>query len=107
MVETKVIEKNLSIKDINNIKNLLALYTEVEKAVLFGSRAKGNNRKGSDVDIALFGKNIKTVLWKIRYQLEEETTMPYFFDVVDYSAIKNSELLAHINRVGKIFYKKS
>jgi len=66
-----------------------------------GSRAKGNFKPGSDIDIALLGEGITPkILQKIAYQLNEETTMPYFFDLVHYESLANEALLAHINEFG-------
>ena len=56
----------------------------VQKVVIFGSRAKGNFKKGSDVDLAIIGDEKKA-----SYQLNEETNLPYFFDVVNLYEITN------------------
>ncbi len=45
----------LSPKTLDEIKTALAHFPEVEKAVLYGSRAKGKHRRGSDIDLALLG----------------------------------------------------
>lgn len=94
--------------DILSIRNVLENYPEVEKAYIFGSRAKGNFKNGSDVDIAIEGANVPydTVV-KISGILNEETIMPYMFDVLDYHAINNQDLTDHIDKNGVLFYKKS
>ena len=96
----------LSDIDINTIKNILASSPEVEQAIMFGSRAKGNYKPGSDIDIALKGQGLTNIVWKIHDQLEEETRMPYFFDVLDYDAIASQDLKNHIDRVGVVLYGK-
>lgn len=80
----------------------------VEQAVLFGSRAKGNYRNGSDVDIAIKGANItyRDVI-HIQYVLNEETLMPYRFDVLHYEQVAHEPIGAHIQRVGAILYDSS
>jgi predicted nucleotidyltransferase len=94
--------------DLTEIRLTLQKFPEVEEALIYGSRAKGNNRLGSDVDLALKGKNLDySIITEIRYILNEETLMPYFFDVLDYSSLTNRELADHINRVGKSLYIKS
>lgn len=94
--------------DLINIISILKKEINVEKAFIFGSRAKGNNRTGSDVDIALQGKNLnRDSITQISYILNEETMMPYNFDVLNYNTINNKELLAHINYAGKLIYSKS
>jgi len=67
----------------------------VDNAIIFGSRAKGNYKKGSDIDIAV-DQGEK----KLSYLLNEETNLPYFFDVVNRKKIKNKNLLEHIERAG-------
>ncbi|MBU1822949.1 MAG: nucleotidyltransferase domain-containing protein [Bacteroidetes bacterium] len=93
--------------DLTTIIQTLRKYPSVESAYLFGSRAKGDFRKGSDVDIALKGKalNFET-LSQISYWLNEETTMPYRFDIVNYHSVHNDALLAHIDRIGLELYTK-
>lgn len=93
--------------DISIICNILSQYPQVLQALIFGSRAKGNYRQGSDVDIAIKGKDITSkIVNQISFILNEETTMPYHFDILHYENIKEPELLQHIDRVGKIFYEK-
>ncbi|WP_204226487.1 nucleotidyltransferase domain-containing protein [Clostridium botulinum] len=45
-------------RDIKYINEVLDKFEEIEKAIIFGSRAMGNYKKGSDVDIAIIGKNV-------------------------------------------------
>ncbi len=80
---------------------------EIEKAVIFGSRAMGNYKKGSDIDIAIFGNKITfRILSSLHYQLNEEIATPYFIDVVHFEKIKNDELKRHILEEGKIIYEQ-
>ncbi len=67
----------------------------VSHCIIFGSRAKGCNKKTSDIDLAIVGDERL-----ISYYLNEETTLPYFFDVINIEKIKNKKLLEHIERVG-------
>ncbi len=96
----------LSASDIATIQEVIAQFPTVQRAVIFGSRAKGTASRGSDVDIALFGENIEDATSKIHYQLEEETLLPYFFDVLDYQQIENADLKAHIDRVGQVLFER-
>lgn len=87
--------------DMITITEVLRKHKSVEEANLFGSRAKGNFRPGSDVDLALVGKNLDfEVVAHISYILNEETNMPYKFDIVNYHCIQEPELIQHIDRVG-------
>jgi predicted nucleotidyltransferase len=95
-------------EDLTTIRNILAKRGEVEQAFIFGSRAKGNYKSGSDIDIALKGERIDyDTISGIRYELNEETIMPYHFDVVNYHTLNNSELINHIDRMGNCFYERS
>lgn len=95
----------LSQADLEMIVAVLSRYPSVKTAVIFGSRAKGNYKAGSDVDIALHGEEMgDRVAVDVAYQLNEETIMPYKFDVLNYHTIANPDLVAHIDRVGRPFY---
>ncbi len=97
----------LALKDIQKIQSVFASYCEIEKAVLYGSRAKGSYSKGSDIDLTLVGNNIDlALLLRIETQLDD-LLLPYKIDLSILHKIENSDLIDHINRVGKIFYKKS
>lgn len=75
----------------------------IAKAVVFGSRAKGNWRENSDIDIAVFGTDVNVGSLSVRF---DELPMPYKFDIVDYSTIKSSALREHIDRIGIEIYNK-
>jgi len=93
--------------DLELIINLISQYPSINEAVIFGSRAKNNYRNGSDVDIALKGAEITSELINnISYILNEETLLPYKFDILNYHEIKTIELIDHIDRVGISIYKK-
>jgi len=94
--------------DIETIRDVLQQFPEVEEAVIYGSRAKGTQKKGSDVDLALKGKALnRSMIGQISYILNEETLMPYYFDVLNFHTLSNKALEEHINRIGKRLYQKS
>ena len=100
--------KHFGLKD-GDIETIIAIrkeYPQIEQALIFGSRAKGDYKHGSDVDIVLKG-DVYDVASEIRYSLNEDSLLPYKFDVLDYSSISNRNLIDHINRVGVIFYDKN
>ncbi|MBC8318695.1 MAG: nucleotidyltransferase domain-containing protein [Desulfobulbaceae bacterium] len=91
---------------VQKIKSILASYTAVEEAVLYGSRAKGNFRPGSDIDLVLKGNNLNLqMINKISLDLDD-LLLPYLFDLSIFHQITNADLIEHIERVGKVFYKK-
>ncbi|MFN3996684.1 nucleotidyltransferase domain-containing protein [Algoriphagus sp.] len=94
--------------DMNSIVEELRKHESVEQATLFGSRAKGNFMPGSDVDLAINGKKLEfETISKISYSLNEETNMPYKFDIVNYQSIQEPELVLYIDRVGiEVFNRK-
>jgi len=95
----------LSEQDIAVVVAVLSNYPQVEQGLIFGSRAKGNYRNGSDVDIALKGSELNfDLLAQISFVLNEESVLPYKFDILNFHTIVNTDLIEHINRVGIIFY---
>ncbi|HAQ18203.1 MAG TPA: DNA polymerase III subunit beta [Prolixibacteraceae bacterium] len=95
-------------RDLAIIVSVLKQHSEVVEAWLLGIRAKGNYRTGSDVDIALKGENLTTeVSTNISYQLNEETSLPFKFDILNYNSISNIELKEHIDGVGILFFSGS
>lgn len=92
----------LSEEDIRRILKVTSEFPQIRQVIIYGSRAKGTYKKGSDVDLALKGELTFDIVSKVHYRLNEETIMPYFFDVADYDAITNMELKAHIDRVGRV-----
>src|ERR1043166_6391180 len=93
--------------DLQTIISILEQQPCIEEALIFGSRSKGNFKPGSDVDIALKGRQLDfKIVSCISFLLNEETSMPYKFDVLNYHDIKNKDLVEHIDRVGTRFYKR-
>lgn len=94
-------------EDWDEIIRILEKFSAVEEAILFGSRAKGTFKKGSDIDIAVKGKGIDyEVVASLSFLLNEESTMPYFFDIVHFDTISEQALLEHIKRVGQCIYQR-
>lgn len=89
---------------LNEIVNVFESYSNIEKAILFGSRAKGGFSLYSDIDIAICGDVSALEIEEIKCQLDE-LPFVYVFDVMDYEAIKNPMLRGHIDRVGVVVYE--
>ncbi len=95
-------------KSYNLIINTLKSFPEIEKSLIFGSRAKGTARKGSDIDLALVGEKIDyKIISKISYILNEDLPIPYRIDLIDYNSLKNNGLKAEIDQFAKIFLQKN
>jgi predicted nucleotidyltransferase len=93
---------------IQKICSVLSHYPQVEKAVLYGSRAKGNYKTGSDIDMTLRGGADLTlnVLYKIMDELDD-LLLPYIIDLSIFNTIHDPDVIEHIQRVGVTFYDKS
>ena len=97
----------LSSADIKRIKGVFAANPKVHEVILFGSRAMGNYKAGSDIDLAVVpgtGKLEFNDILELNMALEELGLL-YQFDLQNYKEIKDPDVIDHIHRVGKIFYK--
>ncbi|MDR3578919.1 MAG: nucleotidyltransferase domain-containing protein [Oryzomonas sp.] len=96
----------LSEETIKQICSVLARHPSVEKAVLYGSRAKGTFKPGSDIDLSLHGATITlNEMGDIDTELDD-LLLPYTFDLLIFDTLKHINLREHIERVGKIFYER-
>ncbi|UFS72791.1 nucleotidyltransferase domain-containing protein [Geomonas sp. RF6] len=89
---------------IASINAVLARHPAVEKGVLYGSRAKGNFKPGSDIDLTLYGDSLASPeLGAIAEELDD-LLLPYEIDLSIFHRLGNAELQEHITRVGVVFY---
>jgi predicted nucleotidyltransferase len=94
-------------KSYSLILESFKLFPKIEKAYIFGSRAMGNYKKGSDIDIAIIGEEIDfETTSRLHGKLNEELPIPYFIDVVNFNTIDIEALKQHILNEGKVFYVK-
>jgi predicted nucleotidyltransferase len=97
----------LSNNHINLINSVFAKHDYISKVVVYGSRAKGNYRTGSDIDLTMFGDNIDLdILLKIENELDD-LLLPYNIDLSIFKKIENNDLMEHIKRVGIMFYQRN
>ncbi len=81
-------------------------FVEIETLVLYGSRALGTYKNGSDIDLVMLGEKLDSaVLGKFSLALDD-LLLPYTFDLALFSQIENQELRKHIERVGQTLYKR-
>ena len=90
---------------IRDITDVFASYPEVDEVILYGSRAKGNHKPGSDIDLTLKGKLGLAELNRIRMKLDD-LCLPYTFDLSIYQYIREQDICDHIARVGIVLYRK-
>ncbi|MFZ4675257.1 MAG: nucleotidyltransferase domain-containing protein [Nodosilinea sp.] len=95
----------LSDSALEQVTEAIRQFDQIVAVVLFGSRAKGNYKPGSDIDLAVKGDRVSPrIVAQLADCLNEETPLPYFFDVVHYETLDNQALVDHIDRVGIVIY---
>lgn len=91
---------------VHDLKKIFFGFPEVEEVILYGSRAKGNYKPGSDVDLTLKGNKLNLkIINKISLQIDN-LFLPYTFDLSVFEHIENKDLIDHIQRIGQVFYQK-
>ena len=98
----------LSLETITSIQTVFAKYPQVSQVLLYGSRAKGNYRNGSDIDFTLLGDNLtlNDTLYPIMDDIDD-LDLPYSVDYSIFEQLDDVEFIEHIQRVGVVFYQKS
>ncbi len=98
----------IPVKSMKLIIGALKQREEVKKASIFGSRGRGNYKKGSDVDIAIYGTAITAeIVNQLSVELNEKLPLPYYFDIVHYESLKHERLKGHIDKYGETFYENN
>ncbi|HPI40223.1 MAG TPA: nucleotidyltransferase domain-containing protein [Pseudobdellovibrionaceae bacterium] len=91
---------------VRSISQVLSQYEQIEKAIIYGSRAKGNYKVGSDIDLTLVAPSLTLVdLFRIENEIDD-LMLPYKMDLSLWHQIESKDLVDHIERVGKTFYNK-
>ena len=93
-------DKGLPYKTIQALESVFKQFDAINKVVLYGSRALGTHRPGSDIDLALFGSEITPDLIASIAILIDDLLLPYTLDLTAYALIDNDALREHIDRVG-------
>ena len=96
----------LKVIQIGAIQDCCKQYAAVDKVILYGSRAKGNFKLGSDIDLVIEGHGISdTDLLRLENRLDD-LLLPYKIDLALLRQIDNVDLLLHIDQVDKVFYEQ-
>ena len=91
---------------LEKINNVFQHYEQVEEVILYGSRAKGNYKEGSDIDLTIKGKDLNIFLLnKISDDLDN-LMLPYKFDLSIYNYLQNLDIIDHIEKIGVNFYMR-
>jgi predicted nucleotidyltransferase len=91
---------------IERLQGVFRRYEEVDEVIIYGSRAKGNFRVGSDIDITIKGTALNKKIMSNIWQDIEDLNFPYKVDLSDFGTLNAPLLSEHIERVGQVFYKK-
>ena len=97
----------LTRQTLEEITAILARYSQLEKAVLFGSRAKGSHERGSDIDLALVGDGIdRRMIGAMRVDFDD-SSLPYRVSLVPLDNRTDPDLAEHVHRVGVPIYVRA
>jgi predicted nucleotidyltransferase len=98
----------LSLETIASIQAVFEQHPQVRQVLLYGSRAKGNYRNGSDIDLTLLGNKLtlNDTLYPIMDEIDE-LDLPYSFDLSIFEQLDDTEFLDHIKRIGLVFYQRA
>lgn len=103
---TTVLAFGLSAATLEKLNSVFARHSAIVAVLLYGSRAKGNYRTGSDIDLTLKGSEIPFAEFlQIEVQIDD-LMLPYTVDLSQYRQIGNADLIAHIDRVGVEIYSR-
>ncbi len=106
MIDDSTINFGLTNSQYNLIRDALISFNDIEKVIIFGSRATHKFRPGSDIDLAVAGKNLKSnIITRLASHLDD-LPLPFMFDVLNYDQISNIELKNKIDLEGKLFFEK-
>src|SRR5689334_232599 len=97
----------LNERTTNTIVDILSKYHDIKEVYIFGSRAKGNYKPGSDIDLAIMNQGVSPKTITSVLAAFQESSLPYTVDLVNFPALKHDDLIDHIKRVGVMFYKES
>jgi len=96
----------LNEETLSNVQDVFSAFPEVEKAILYGSRAKGTFKPTSDIDITLVGEKLNLqILNQIEWKLDD-LLLPYTIDLSIFRHINNTDLIEHVGRVGVVMYER-
>ena len=91
---------------LEKLNSVFAAYPAIASVLIYGSRAKGNYRPGSDIDLCIKGEEMPLAEFlQIEDQIDD-LMLPYTVDLSQYRQIDNPDLIAHIDRVGVAIYDR-
>ena len=97
----------LTTRDMRAIRSVFEKYPQIVEVHIFGSRAKGNFKLGSDIDLAVMNVGVTDKCIREMLSDFEESSLPYKVDLVNFATIKHPDFIEHIKRVGILLYRKA
>jgi predicted nucleotidyltransferase len=101
-----MIQFGLKQEDIDKINVVFESYEGIDSVVVYGSRAKGNFKVGSDIDLTIIENSLTFPQFLEIENALDDLLLPYKIDLSLKRKISDFDLLSHIDRVGKLFYKR-
>ncbi|MBK7352516.1 MAG: nucleotidyltransferase domain-containing protein [Nitrosomonas sp.] len=96
----------LSLATLEKLNSVFARHGTIDSVLIYGSRAKGNYRRGSDIDLTIKGSEISFAeFMQIEDQIDD-LMLPYTVDLSQYRLLGNTDLITHIDRVGRVIYTR-
>lgn len=97
----------LSLTTLEKLNSIFAQHDAIDSVLIYGSRAKGNYRAGSDIDLTIKGDEISFAeFMQIEDQIDD-LMLPYTVDLSQYCQLENTDLIAHIDRIGVAIYSRA
>jgi len=91
-------------RTIDELLNYFTNKPEIEKVIIYGSRAKATYHNGSDIDFAIWSDNQK-YFYRIAGELDDLPT-PYKFDIINYKTLTHQAMKNSIDKDGIVFYER-
>ena len=96
---------SLTQRELDLMTGIFLQHPDIQRVVLFGSRAKGTAKPYSDIDLAVEGMEKERDIAAVAMELDD-LPLPYKFDVKSLDSLQHSPLQEHIQRVGITIYLK-
>ncbi len=106
MNDSAPLKFGLSKMQLQLILGVINNFEEIDKVIIFGSRATGKNKPGSDIDLALIGDKLTSLSVNRVSSALDDLPLPYMFDLINYHEVNNEFLKKKIDEEGKLFYER-
>jgi len=105
MVNVEPVKFGLKAHQIEMIKQVLTKFEQIQEVWIYGSRARGDFGRSSDIDLCIKDAIDFSVYLSVLTELDE-LFIPFKFDLVRFDKLDNPKLKANILLDGQIFYRR-